>query len=111
MYWVCFTLFFTGALIQKFGVHRIILAGILILFIYLFIAFSGTDFINFITGLFIVGLGWNFLFIGGTSILAKVYKPEEKEKHKLSMILQCLQLSVFQASLQVLYLIIGAGPG
>ncbi len=72
--------FFTGALIQKFGVHRIILAGILILFIYLFIAFSGTDFINFITGLFIVGLGWNFLFIGGTSILAKVYKPEEKEK-------------------------------
>ena len=72
--------FFTGTLIQKFGVHRIIIAGILILFVYLIVALSGTEFSNFIAGLFIVGLGWNFLFIGGSSVLTKVYRPEEKEK-------------------------------
>ena len=88
--------FFTGTLIQKFGVHRIIIAGILILFIYLSIAFSGTDFINFIVGLFIVGLGWNFLFIGGTSILTKVYKPEEKEKTQAFHDFTVLQSSVFR---------------
>ncbi|MGJ1386216.1 MFS transporter [Sphingobacterium spiritivorum] len=72
--------FFTGALIQRFGVHRIILTGVLILFTYLIVALSGIHFINFIIGLFIVGLGWNFLFIGGSSALTKVYRPEEKEK-------------------------------
>lgn len=72
--------FFTGALIQRFGVHRIILTGVLILFAYLIVALSGIHFINFIIGLFIVGLGWNFLFIGGASALTKVYRPEEKEK-------------------------------
>ncbi|MGJ1431657.1 MFS transporter [Sphingobacterium spiritivorum] len=72
--------FFTGTLIQKFGAYRVIMAGIFILLIYLVVALSGTHFNNFIVGLFIVGLGWNFLFIGGSSVLTKVYRPEEKEK-------------------------------
>lgn len=72
--------FFTGTLIQKFGVYRIIFAGILLLFLYIIIAVSGSGFTNFVTALFIVGLGWNFLFIGGSSLLTKVYRPEEKEK-------------------------------
>lgn len=72
--------FFTGTLIQKFGVHRIILTGVFTLFTYLIVALSGVHYINFIVGLFIVGLGWNFLFIGGSSVLTKVYRPEEKEK-------------------------------
>ncbi len=72
--------FFTGVLIQKFGVYRIITTGLLILFVYIFIALSGTDFTHFVSALFIVGLGWNFLFIGGSSLLTKVYRLEEKEK-------------------------------
>ena len=72
--------FFTGILIQKFGVYKIITTGLLILFLYIFIALSGTDFTHFVSALFIVGLGWNFLFIGGSALLTQVYRPEEKEK-------------------------------
>ena len=72
--------FFTGMLIQKFGVYRIIFTGILLLLLYIIIAVTGNGFTNFVTALFIVGLGWNFLFIGGSSLLTKVYRPEEKEK-------------------------------
>lgn len=72
--------FFTGMLIQKFGVYRIIISGLAILFLYIIIALMGTGFAHFVSALFIVGLGWNFLFIGGSSLLTKVYRPEEKEK-------------------------------
>lgn len=72
--------FFTGILIQKFGVYRIIISGLAILFLYIIIALMGTGFAHFVSALFIVGLGWNFLFIGGSSLLTKVYRPEEKEK-------------------------------
>ena len=72
--------FFTGMLIQKFGVYRIIISGLAILSLYIVIALMGTGFAHFVSALFIVGLGWNFLFIGGSSLLTKVYRPEEKEK-------------------------------
>ncbi|KUG10636.1 MULTISPECIES: MFS transporter [Elizabethkingia] len=72
--------FFTGMLIQKFGVYRIIISGLAILFLYIIIALMGTGFAHFVSALFVVGLGWNFLFIGGSSLLTKVYRPEEKEK-------------------------------
>jgi MFS family permease len=72
--------FFTGLLIQKFGVYRIIIAGLLMMLLYIALALSGTGTGNFIAALFVVGLGWNFLFIGGSSLLTKVYQPDEKEK-------------------------------
>lgn len=72
--------FFTGILIQKFGVYRIIFTGLITLFIYILLALTGTGFTNFVFALFIVGLGWNLLFIGGSSLLTRVYRPEEKEK-------------------------------
>ena len=72
--------FFTGMLIQKSGVYRIIISGLAILSLYIVIALMGTGFVHFVSALFIVGLGWNFLFIGGSSLLTKVYRPEEKEK-------------------------------
>ena len=72
--------FFTGMLIQKFGVYRIIISGLLIMLLYIVIALSGTGTGYFVAALFVVGLGWNFLFIGGSSLLTKVYRPEEKEK-------------------------------
>jgi MFS family permease len=83
--------FFTGMLIQKFGVYRIIISGLAILFLYIIIALMGTGFAHFVSALFIVGLGWNFLFIGGSSLLTKVYRPEEKEKRRLSTISRFLQ--------------------
>ncbi len=72
--------FFTGKLIQKFGVYRIMLGGILILFAHIVLALTGTTFFNFLFGLVIVGLGWNFMFISGSALLTQVYSPEEKEK-------------------------------
>ena len=72
--------FFTGTLIQKYGVHNIILAGVLILFIHVMLALTGTDFFNFISGLVLLGVGWNFMFIGGSTLLTQVYRKEEKEK-------------------------------
>lgn len=72
--------FFTGMLIQKFGTYRIIISGLFIMFLYIILALSGTGTGNFVAALFVVGLGWNFLFIGGSSLLTKVYRSEEKEK-------------------------------
>lgn len=72
--------FFTGLLIQKFGTYRIIISGLFIMFLYIILALSGTGTGNFVAALFVVGLGWNFLFIGGSSLLTKVYRSEEKEK-------------------------------
>jgi len=72
--------FFTGMLIQKFGVYRIIISGLIILSLYIIVALLGTGLAHFVSALFIVGLGWNFLFIGGSALLTKVYRPEEKEK-------------------------------
>lgn len=72
--------FFTGLLIEKFGVHKIVLTGILILFLHVIFAFIGTGYVNFISALISLGVGWNFMFIGGSTLLTKVYHPTEKEK-------------------------------
>ncbi|ACU63396.1 MFS transporter [Chitinophaga pinensis] len=72
--------FFTGTLIKRFGVHRIIITGIIILFIHVSFAISGTDFMHFVSGLILLGIGWNFMFIGGTTLLTQAYRPQEKAK-------------------------------
>jgi MFS family permease len=72
--------FFTGALIDRFGVRNIILAGVAVFGLHLSMALSGTDFMNFVSGLIFLGIGWNFMFIGGSTLLTKTYRPEEKEK-------------------------------
>lgn len=72
--------FFTGTLIKRWGVHTVIFIGIIILFIHLAFALTGTDFMHFISGLIFLGVGWNFMYIGGSTLLTRVYRPEEKEK-------------------------------
>lgn len=72
--------FFTGTLIKKYGVHTVILMGIIILLIHLAFALTGTDFMHFISGLIFLGIGWNFMYIGGSTLLTQVYSLEEKEK-------------------------------
>lgn len=72
--------FFTGKLILRFGVLRIMASGALLLGAHVAIALSGNDFANFISGLTLLGIGWNFLFIGGTSLLTHAYRPSERAK-------------------------------
>ena len=72
--------FFTGHLISRFGVHNILIVGALLCGTCLIINLSGVTFLNFVTALVLVGVGWNFLFTGGTTLLTETYTPEEKAK-------------------------------
>jgi len=72
--------FFTGDLIQRFGAVRVILCGILIFLLHLSLALSGTELFQFTTGLIFVGIGWNFMFIGGTSLLTRSYAAGDRAK-------------------------------
>ena len=72
--------FFTGSLIKKFGTYRIMILGIVLNFICILIALSGVNVYQFLMSSFILGVGWNFLFTGATSLAMTTYKPEEKDK-------------------------------
>jgi MFS family permease len=71
---------FTGSLIKKFGVLRIIIVGALLNFVAIAINVSGTQISTFWLGLFVLGVGWNFMYIGGTTLLTECYRPSEKNK-------------------------------
>jgi MFS family permease len=72
--------FFTGALIQKFGVLKVILAGIVLLFGSVLCALAGTGVINFWLTLFVLGVGWNFMYVGGSALLTECHTPAERAK-------------------------------
>jgi len=72
--------FFTGHLIKRFGVERIIFAGGLLMLACTGINLLGASLWHFWLALFALGLGWNFMFIGGTSMLTKTYNEAEKAK-------------------------------
>lgn len=70
--------FFTGHLIARFGTHRIIAIGLAILASAGVVALNGVEIENFYVALVLLGIGWNFGFIGGTTMLAKSHAPEER---------------------------------
>ncbi|KIN61295.1 putative transporter [Sulfitobacter noctilucae] len=70
--------FFTGHLIARFGVERIMGLGIAILAVAGLVALQDVDLMNFYVALVLLGLGWNFGFIGATSMLAGAHAPEER---------------------------------
>jgi len=72
--------FFTGSLIQRFGVLNVILAGIALLFVCIVSALAGTHFLNFWAALFLLGLGWNFMYVGGSALLTECHTPAERAK-------------------------------
>jgi MFS family permease len=72
--------FFTGSLIQRFGTLRIMGIGVVLNFICIAIALTGTDLHQFFIALFLLGVGWNFLFTGATSLAMTAYKPNERDK-------------------------------
>lgn len=71
---------FTGYLIDKLGVVKILLSGHVLLAIALVVAYLGIEIENFSIALVFIGIGWNFCFIGGTSLLVRSYKMSEKSK-------------------------------
>lgn len=70
--------FFTGHLITRFGVEKIIAAGLMILMGAGIVALSGVALGNFYVTLILLGLGWNFGFIGATTMLASAHAPHER---------------------------------
>ena len=70
--------FFTGHLIARFGVERITGLGLLILASAGAVALSGVELTQFYIALILLGLGWNFGFIGATTMLSSAHKPEEQ---------------------------------
>lgn len=72
--------FFTGYLIRRFGVLRIILTGAVSNLLCVAINLSGVEFIQFFSSLVLLGIGWNFMFIGGTTLLTECYEPAERNK-------------------------------
>lgn len=72
--------FFTGHLIRRFGPSNIMLTGILLLGLCVWINFIGTTVAHFWGALLLLGLGWNFLFVGATTLLTETYTLNEKAK-------------------------------
>jgi len=72
--------FFTGSLIQRFGNLRIIAIGSLLTAGCLAANMSGLAFANFSIGLILLGLGWNFMFVGGSTLLTRAYTVAERAK-------------------------------
>ncbi|MGV8804695.1 MAG: MFS transporter [Polaromonas sp.] len=72
--------FFTGHLIKKFGTLPIMGAGLALNVLCVLIALSGIELQHFLAALFLLGLGWNFLFTGATTLALTAYRPEEKDK-------------------------------
>ena len=72
--------FFTGHLIKRYGTLPIMAAGLALNIVCVIIALSGVAFSQFLVALFLLGLGWNFLFTGATTLALTAYRPEEKDK-------------------------------
>jgi len=70
--------FFTGSLIARFGVLRIMLCGVAILGGHVLVSLTGSGFQSFAGAMVLLGVGWNFLFVGGTTLLTSTYNAAEK---------------------------------
>ncbi|MDQ0319849.1 putative MFS family arabinose efflux permease [Pararhizobium capsulatum DSM 1112] len=72
--------FFTGMLVSRFGAEKVVASGLFILMACALVAHAGIELWNFWGALILLGLGWNFGFIGSTAIVAASYRPEEADK-------------------------------
>jgi MFS family permease len=70
--------FFTGSLIGRFGVLRIMFTGVVLFAGHIALSLTGTGFPSFASALILLGLGWNFLYVGGTTLLTRTYTAAEK---------------------------------
>lgn len=72
--------FFTGSLIKRFGTLPVMGVGVLLNAVCILIALSGVELQQFLVALFLLGVGWNFLFTGSTTLALQAYRPEEKDR-------------------------------
>jgi len=72
--------FFTGHLILRFGVFRIIAIGLLLLLGSATVGIAGLSIAHFWIALVLLGVGWNFAFIGATTLVTRCHRPEERNK-------------------------------
>jgi predicted MFS family arabinose efflux permease len=72
--------FFTGTLIARFGVERITGIGLALIAVAAVVGISGISVAHFWIGLVLLGLGWNFAFIGATSMVTQCHRPQERNK-------------------------------
>lgn len=70
--------FFTGSLIARFGVLRVMLSGVALLTGHVLTTLTGTGFESFAAALILLGVGWNFLYVGGTTLLTTTYTAAER---------------------------------
>ncbi|MCY1546601.1 Riboflavin transporter RfnT [compost metagenome] len=72
--------FFTGHLVKRFGAPRIMQTGFVLLLAHVAVALSGLELLHFVSALVLLGVGWNFAFVGGTALLTQTYRPAEQLK-------------------------------
>jgi len=68
--------FFTGSLIKRFGERPMLLAGIMLIGFSAWINIGGTELLSYTLGLTVLGVGWNFLFVSCTTLIADTYRTE-----------------------------------
>ncbi len=72
--------FFTGHLIKRFGTLPVMAVGVLLNGACIAVALTGVELHQFLLALFLLGVGWNFLFTGSTTLALRAYRPEEKDR-------------------------------
>jgi MFS family permease len=77
--------FFTGHLIKRVGALPVMGVGVLLNLVCVGVALSGVDLMQFLVALLVLGVGWNFLFTGATTLLTTTYRPDEKNKAQGAM--------------------------
>ncbi|MBI5718337.1 MAG: MFS transporter [Burkholderiales bacterium] len=77
--------FFTGHLIKRFGALPVMGVGVLLTLACVLVALSGVELMQFLIALTALGVGWNFLFTGATTLFTTAYRPEEKNKAQGAM--------------------------
>jgi MFS family permease len=72
--------FFTGSLIKRFGALPVMAVGVALNLVCVAVALSGVELNQFLVALFLLGVGWNFLFTGSTTLSLSAYSPEERDR-------------------------------
>ena len=72
--------FVTGVLIRRYGLMTIMLAGVVLNLVCIAVAFTGVNVVHFWLALVLLGVGWNFMFVGATTLLTESHTPAERAK-------------------------------
>jgi MFS family permease len=96
--------FFTGHLIKRFGTLPIMWVGVALNAFCILVALSGVELHQFLIALFLLGVGWNFLFTGSTALSLQTYSPQERDRAQGALnffVFATLALSSFSSGVLV----------